>query len=233
MSLKYLFLFCIILLTANNMTAQSSKIIKTQIYKVGGVSIIFPSPNDTLIEVGSANREKFEIFVPSQNRLICAFFQNKDIQNFTIEGAELEMTTYAYVQVSRKAEYMDCSQSDFKEVISGSQESFGDVVVSTFKESEDEINKIMKSLDLESIQIGETKQIGTLFSKKDAFSFGMLTSIKSGENKRNLIMGGVLMRIKKRLIFIYLYTEYKNEDSIKWIGTTTEKWTDAIFKENK
>jgi len=40
------------------------------------------------------------------------------------------------------------------------------------------------------------------------------------------------MRVKERLIFVYLYAEYKDEESIVWLRRTTEAWCDEILKLN-
>jgi len=232
MKCKYFYLTIIFIFVINAISAQNNVKSDRQSCKVGGVNIFVPSPNDDLIEIGFDNREKMEIFVPTENRLICSFLSKSD-NNALTEGGDMVMTTYAFVEVPRRGEYVNCSQDDFQEVIKGAKESFGDKIASSFKESEDEINRRMKALDLTSIQIGDTKQLGPLFSKKDVFSFGMLTSVKNEIRSCNLIISGIVLRVKSKLLFLYLYTEYKNEESIKWIGTTSEKWTDLFFKANR
>ena len=232
MNCRQLYVWIIILFFTNNVFSQNKQNRKDQSFKVGGINLIIPSPNDELVEVGYDNREKMEIFVPTNNRLISAFLSESDNRNLT-DGGQLDMNTYALVEIPRNGEYMDCSQSDFQEVITAAKESFGEIIGESLKESEEEINRRMKSLDLGSIQIGEAKQLGSLFSKKDAFSFCMLTTVENDEGKRNLVMGGILLRVKKRLLFVYMYTEYINSESISWIGKTTDKWSDAIFNANK
>jgi hypothetical protein len=45
-------------------------------------------------------------------------------------------------------------------------------------------------------------------------------------------MGGALVRVKQRLLFVYFYTEYKNEETVTWLRKATEDWVDAILEAN-
>jgi len=204
-------------------------------FKAGGTSIALPSPSTEMTEVGYDNREVMEVFVPQNNRLIAGFMLTNDITRLTKKSDDLTMSKYAMVQVPRRGEYMDCGPNEFKEVTSDAKKQFGDVMNSSMKEAAEEFNRRMKSLHLNdaTVSLGEPIQLGCLFSKQDAYGFGMILPVAMGGQNMKMAGGAVLMRIKQRLLFVYLYAEYKNEETIKWIRKATEDWTDAILKANK
>ena len=185
-------------------------------------------------EVGYDNREFMEVFVAPNNRLIAAYVVTNDLAKLTSGSEGLILSKYAMVQVPRRGEYMDCGESDFKEVTDGAKEQFGNVMISSMKEVEEEFNRRMKSLDLEeaTVSLGKPIQLGCLFSKPDAYGFGMVVPVEMGGQKSTMVGGAALVRIKQRLLFVYLYAEYKNEETIKWIRRETEAWANAILKAN-
>lgn len=204
-------------------------------FKAGGTPIAIPAPTTAMNEVGYDNRELMEVFVPSVNRLIAAFVLTEDLPKLSEGADDLKMAQYAMVQVPRQGEYMDCGASDFKEVTEGAKESFGEVLSSSFEEAENEFNQRMKALDLDeaTVQLGDPIQLGCLFSKKDAYAFGMIIPVKTGEETIQMSMSCVLMRVKNRLLFLYLYAEYKNEETVKWLRKTSESWVDSVLTSNK
>ena len=232
MNIRCFLIAAMILFMAGQIAAQKNDAKKDLTFKVGGVKIITPAPSDDFVEVGDDNRSKLEVLAPERNRLISAFLEKADLQNL-IDGKDPAMDRYALVEISRGAEYADCSADNFKEVIAEMKNSFGELIAQSFKESEDEINRKLKELDLKDVSLGEAKQLGSFFSKKNAFSFGLMTTVKNGEESKNMIVGGVIVRVKLRLIYLYLFAEYKNEESVKWLGMTVEKWTDEVLKINK
>ena len=61
----------------------------------------------------------------------------------------------------------------------------------------------------------------------------MIPSLSMAGANMKMCMGCALMRVKNRLLFVYLYSEYKDEDTIKLLRKATEDWADAILKANK
>jgi hypothetical protein len=214
---------------------SGTKSVPVESFKAGGTLIAIPPPIAEMREVGYDNREFMEVFVPTNNRLIAAFVMTKDLPKLTKGSDDLMMSKYAMVQVPRRGEYMDYRASDFKEMTDGAKKEFGDVMNSSMKEAEDEFNRRMKSLDLAeaTVSLGKPIQLGCLFSKQDAYSFGMIMPLSMGGENMKMGMGGALMRVKQRLLFVYLYAEYKDEETVKWLRRATEDWADAILKANK
>jgi len=70
-------------------------------------------------------------------------------------------------------------------------------------------------------------------SKQDAYAFGMIIAASTGDKTIKTAVGGAMLRVKKRLLFVYLNAEYKNEDTVKWLRKTTEQWSDAVLQANR
>ncbi len=199
------------------------------------MSIRIPSPTSEFREVGDDNRRFMEVFVPQNNRIISGFVLADDLSKFGKGGSEPISTRYAMVEVLRAAEYKDCGANDFKEFVVSLKKTLGDVVEPATKDAEEEFNRRMKSLDLADAHVSIEKPIllGPLFSNPSAYSFGMVTKYSGGGVDVKMAVAATLLRVKNRLLFIYLYDEYKNNDTIMWLRRTAEEWSDGILKENK
>ncbi|MCP4649955.1 MAG: hypothetical protein GY853_07760 [PVC group bacterium] len=206
-----------------------------QTFKAGGTPIAIPPPTPEMTEVGYDTRELMEIFVPQNNRLIAAFVLTEDLPRLAAGDENLIMSLYSMVQVPRRGEAMDCAASDFSEVTAGAKEQFGDIMNSSMKEAEDEFNRRMKALDLEdaTMSMKDPVQIGCLFSKPDSYCFGMIMENTIGGITTKMTMGCMLLRVRNRMIFVYLYKEYENEETVTWLRKNTEAWSDAILAANK
>ena len=228
-------LLALFLAASGNAQDTSKKTTEPQAFKAGGTPIVIPAPTGDMVEVGYDNREFMEIFVPTSNRLLAAFVLTNELPRLFSAGDDLVMSKYATVQVPRRFEYMDCEESDFKEVTDGAKAELGDIINSSTKEAEEEFNRRMESLDLEeaTVSLGQPIQLGCIFAKPDAYGFGMILPVSMGGKTTNIGAGVALVRAKKRLLFAYLYAEYKNEETVKWLRKTTEEWADAILEANK
>ncbi|MFN8240232.1 MAG: hypothetical protein U0X39_05705 [Bacteroidales bacterium] len=206
-----------------------------QSFPVGGVSVILPVPDTSFVEVGSSNRTGMEVFVPQSNRLLGAYVLKTDFPQLYKAEGNSTMERYALVEVPREAESVDCGPDDFKEVTTGATESLGPALAPAMKESEDEFNNRMKSMDISNMQvkIGEPKQLGVFYSKEDMLGMGLLVSYEIGGTPIRMAMTIMLIRAKQRLIFVYLYSEFKSEDTIVWLRRVGEKWGDEILKANR
>jgi len=230
-------IFCLAIISLAikaNAQTMNNAITKIQSYKAGGVPILIPCPNTDLVEVGSDNREGMNVFVPENNRLLCAFVLKEDLSLLFTDESKNIMSKYALVEVPRGGENMSCEQSDFKIVIDGIKESFNDALPSVMNESEDILNSRLKSLDIDNlnVKIGQPISLGCFFQKNDIYGLGMLMEVNMGGVDTKMGAAIILLRVKKRLLFVYLYAEYKNDETIKWLRTVGEKWSGEILKAN-
>ncbi len=202
-------------------------------FLAGGTPITLPAPVDDMTEVGDALRPIMEIAVPQNNRLLAVFVLKTEMDSMKA-GSNQSLTRYAMVEVPRNGEYMDCSPSDFKEVTDAMKQQFGDLVDSSTKEAEQEFNQRLQSMDVtdEKMSLGKPIQLGCFFSKDDEYGFGMITPVTVGTSTSTMAMGAAILRAKQRIIFAYLYCDYKDKSTIIWLQKATEDWADAILKAN-
>jgi hypothetical protein len=210
----------------------ATKTADVQSFKAGGTPIVIPSPATNMMEVGYDIRELMEAFVPGGNRLLAGFLMAKDIPKFKPGYAPPVLTKYAMVQVPRRGEFMDVEARDFPKVVASIKQEFGAIdTSSTYQNAEEELKLRMKSMNIDA-NIGKPVPLGTLFSKTDAYGFGLIQSVSVGSNVMKVAMGGAVVRVKKRVLFVYLYSEYQSEESVLWLRKTTEQWADAMLNQN-
>ncbi|MGA2457035.1 MAG: hypothetical protein ABSF85_05675 [Terriglobales bacterium] len=227
-------LFALSAAAFGNSQTATEKTDKPVAFKAGGTPIVIPTPTKDMVEVGDAKRELLEVLVPTSSRLLSAFLLTNDLlrlPNVDVKG----MSKYALVEVSRRSEYLDCEPSNFKEEIGSVKAQFGDSFNYWEKEGEKEFNHRIKSLGLDkaTLSLGKPIQLGRFFSKQDAYGVGVIMPVSTGSKTVKMGAGIALVRVKKRLLVVLLYSEYKNEQTVKWLRDTSEEWADAILNVNK
>lgn len=204
-----------------------------QPYRIGGVPIELPPPSNQFVDPGRDYLGFMELTVPTGNRFLAGFVLTEDLP-FVRSGHGVRLSRFAMVQVMRRGEFMEMSATEFKKVTEQIDQGLGKVLNSTLKESEEEFNHRMKSLHLENVQlsIGKPVQLGCFFSKPDAYSIGFIVPVSANGTTLKMVNGSVFVRAKDRLLFLYLYAEYKDQDTLKWMRRTSEDWADAVLKAN-
>lgn len=203
-------------------------------YRAGLKTFTIPPPASDLVEPGPDYRVILEPLAPTANRLVVAFVPRADLEALrSMHGAAL--TTYALVEVPRRAEFAEVGPEQFKEVADAVGNQFGASFSATMKDQQEEINRKLKVLNSSSAELSLDKpvQLGTLFSKQDARGYGMLMSVSMKGQTKKVAMGMTVVRVQSRMLFLYTYTEFKDESSVQWIRTTDENWADSILQANK
>jgi hypothetical protein len=54
-----------------------------------------------------------------------------------------------------------------------------------------------------------------------------------GGKTAKMVMGCCMLRARQKILFAYLYAQYKDKSTIQWIRQTSESWADAILKANQ
>jgi hypothetical protein len=208
----------------------------TPTYRAGLKSIAVPAPDATLIETGPDYRVLLENLVPENNRLVAAFVTPDDLTSMKSgDSTSVALNRYALVEISRRAEFADIAPEMFKEISTSMAKQFDGDLTATFKEQEEAINRRLKALSSNPgpATIDKPTQLGALFSKPDACAFAMIAPYTSKGKTVRRAMGVILLRVQTRVLFVYLYTEFKDDSSVAWIRATTEQWADAILKANQ
>ena len=204
------------------------------IFRVGLKSIAIPAPpGDNLVETGPDYRVLLEPLATAANRLVAGFLLPDELN--TIRTSKTSLTRYSLVEVSRRLEFSDVSPEQFKQFGDATAQQFGTVINDAVKDQQEEINRKLKTLGENSTTVTLDKPLvlGVFFSKIDATSFGMIMPLQlNGETKKHAA-ACTLVRVHDRVLFLYTFTPYTGEDSVKWVSTSAEKWAGAILNANK
>lgn len=228
LSLATSFLAAALVLACSSALAQDAPT-----YRAGLKSLAIPAPSSDLAEAGSDYRVLLEPFAPTANRLIAGFVQPADLEIIRSAGTA-PLNRYALVEIPRRAEFSEITSDQFKEIAASLASQFGATLDVTLKDQQDEINRRLKALGSASgdITLDKPIQLGTFFSKPDASAFGMVMQISSAGKSKKMVMGMIVLRVQSRVLFVYLYSEYKDQSSIDWVRTAEDHWADAILRAN-
>lgn len=212
--------------------AQSGTRNTAQTFRAGLKSIAIPQPSPELVETGSDYRVVLELLAPNQNRLLAAFLLPEELK--AVIAGPTSLSRYALVEVPRRAEFATVTPASFKQISDGMAQQFGASMDATLKDQEEEVNRRIKiySSSAPTITMDKPFMLGTFFAKPDASSFGMILQLASNGAPKKMAAAVTIIRVQERVMFLYIYTSYVNDDSVKWVRTTAEQWTDAVLKAN-
>jgi hypothetical protein len=182
-------------------------------FRVGLKTITIPTPGAELIETGSDYRVLLEIFVPTSNRLVAGFLSPEELANIR---SSTSLDRYALVEVGRPLEFTDVSQDVFNQVAVAAASQFGATFNGKLNDYQEDINRTLKSVGRDaSVTLDKPRMLGTFFSKPDACAFGsiMAGNVNGGATKQ-FVMGVSFIRVKDRLLYLYLYNAYRDENSV-------------------
>ncbi len=213
-----------------------------QVYPIGGVSITIPSPSKDLVVVPAAGKVFLDQFVPPDNRLITGFVPVADLQKVASQPG-FTPSPVAVVEVPTEAESKDINDADFKQILDSVANSFDTSVAGYARQNTDDFNRRLKSLDLDNARISFDKPVslGVLFANPNAAGFGTVLKAQSTgipvspghPTTISKIIGVFFLRCRNRVLFAYLYADYVNEDSARWLRAAGERWTSDILKANQ
>jgi hypothetical protein len=196
-------------------------------------SIAIPSPSNDLGEIGSDYRVVLETMVPPTNRLVAAFIRPEDLHQ-VLAGGNAPLAQYALVEIPRRAEFAEVNPATFKTAADSVAKEFGANLEADLKKGMDDVNHNLKELNSNSTSVVLSKPLplGVLFSKPDAAAFAMVESVSAQGPEIKVAIAVVVLRAQRRILFLYLYSIYKDESTIQWARNASEQWTDAILKAN-
>lgn len=201
----------------------------TPTYRAGLKSFTIPSPAPELHEMGPDLRVLMEPLAPAKLRLIAAFMLSDNLNQ--LPGNTAPLTKYALVEVPRAAEFQDVDETIFKTVVDGMTQQFASGNLQSTMQTE--IDRHFADLGAGKLTVDKPTQLGTLFSKPNASGFAMLMPMALNDKTVTLVAATLAVRVRNRVLFAYLYTQYKDKTSVDWITKTSESWVDAILKSNE
>jgi CxxC motif-containing protein len=229
---------CSLIGTAGLCPAQAIKVAPFPVpegsFRAGGVALKIPSPSSDLIEMGSDMRVVAEVLVPFNNRLLAAFIPSDDLAEIA-KGMHRELPRYSLVEVPRAVEFADIDEMTFKTVVETTKKQFAAGVLTTAAKSEEEdINRKIAALGMKTgkITLEKPVHLGTIFSKPNSYASAMMMPVTTNGKTMNMVASIGMFRLRNRLVLGYIYSEYKDEDSVHWVSRVTEEWADALLKAN-
>ncbi|MBB5061482.1 hypothetical protein HDF16_006218 [Granulicella aggregans] len=205
-------------------------------YRSGLKSIAIPSPTSDLNEVGSDYRVLLEHLAPDTNRLIAGYVLADDAANLRGEVPK-GASRYALVETLRRAEFAEVDATSFKQMSATLAQQYGtgqNNPQTDLKPLQDELNHKLKALgSANEVALDKPVQLGAFFTRPDAYCFGMISPISSGESSINMVTAVIVLRVQNRLLYAYVSARYAGDESVRWTRSTSEQWTDAILKANQ
>jgi hypothetical protein len=200
----------------------------------GGVSVAIPTPEKSFTDVGTEKRNSFEFMVPSRNHLLCAFVLTDYLPH--LKNPATGIDRYMVVEVSRNIDEKktEITTAIFEQVVAVIKQEIGDSsqLNSTVHASTEEINNKLKAVqNSKDISIDKLIPLGTIFQTTDAYGFLFDGVVSSGGTTTRIVAASILIKVRNRLIFAYVYGA-EAESSLKWVRTTAEEWTREILAAN-
>ena len=221
------------LVISEDIPAESIAVINAQPFKAGGRVISIPQPSKDLLEVGYDVREQLEVFVIAQNRLLSAYMLASEKPRFSQGEENFILSQSAAIQVFRQGEYQDFGKAEFDDLVEYEETTEGSEMATIAEETEEEMNRRMDALNLNKVKINTPVDLGALFSKPNAYSFGMIVKYADAGKSWTTVISTTYIRVRDRLLFAYVTAKYDGTETVKMVTEISENWADAILEANK
>lgn len=208
------------------------------IFIIGGVQIVIPALAADFVEIGNENQELMEVFIPSTNRLVCTYVLADDLPRISEHDEDLTLSQYGMVQVNREAEDKDMESKDYEGLVEYFNEFYGSDWDPLMDKAGKDLNRRFEDHDIDArMKAGEVVKLGKLFSIDDACGYGVIMpfdfQIEDDDESHVMAVVLSLVRVKERLLFVYVYAMYEDGGTLKWIGATSEEWCKDILAANE
>jgi hypothetical protein len=205
---------------------------ETTTVRAGKVNFSIPSPATDLVEMGPDLRVLMETSAPGNLRLIAAFIPPDNLAKLPAES-NMRFQNYALVEVPRAAEFRDVDQAVFKTVVDGAREQFsgGDLQLNMQTTMDRRLADL--GVGAGKVTFDKPTQLGTIFAKPDATGFAMMVPMAANGQTGTMVGATILVRVRSRVLFAYLFSQYKDKGSVDWVLKTAGTWADAILKSNE
>lgn len=218
-----IFISTIFILLALNAYSQDNSAFKIQI---GGKLILIPTPLNGFVESGDIKRIVAESQVPEGNKLL-AYFLPTEIAN----QVGIEPSKKMFIQVNKEVESLLCSPSDFIDVKESLKSIFSSAgLLEVIKDANTELKRTQEIIG--KAEIGEMKTVGSILETPNAISFLTVTKYNFEEGSGRVIGSASCIRVKQKVLLIYIFNVLENEESINWVSTVTKDWINSILNIN-
>jgi hypothetical protein len=203
-------------------------------FRIGGVDVAIPAPQIGFVEAGPQKRSLFDVFIPLSTELVAAFASPQTLAALAPDK-DVSPANYALVFVIRRSESEDTSPDDFKAASDAFSAPLGYPAGSIHQETEAELNQRLQKLGLDKtgVKLQGLISLGCFISQPDAMVIGSLTPANMESATVAGAMSMIILNVHKRLVFAYLYSEYKDRNTVIGMRKASIDWTQAILAANK
>jgi hypothetical protein len=202
---------------------------------VGGIAVVVPVPLAKFTEVGIDKHDFFEWLVPTGNRLLCAFVPVDLLP--TLKKPAMGMDRYMLVETVQS--YDDAKKevpsADFEEIITAVKAKLGDTkeMNQIIQPTGEELNRKLKAIDdSKDVSLDQPSNLGTIFQSPNVYAFAMIVPVTSAGTTKRVINASVLLRVRDRLVFAYIYASGGDQTSLQWTQQTASAWAQQILASN-
>ncbi|HEX8286467.1 MAG TPA: hypothetical protein VF556_00630 [Pyrinomonadaceae bacterium] len=222
MKLIVLFLALTAILFGSGVCVQAQSAYDT--FRIGNKQIVIPNPVG-FTEASSqiqVIRDRFTVTEAAGNDLLAVHIPNDDYQ-FLKKGRLVDLTFYTKVSVSKKLKDETVSETNFANIIEAFEKNFPTFSDPKGSEMKKILNRISENLsgfnqEKTAVFIDKPQNLGEIVKERNSYGSVVLSQVKTkiGETEqvRTLLMGISAIRVREKVIFIYTYKEYKNEQDI-------------------
>lgn len=236
---KYILISFSVLFLAVTPVSANTKNIKID---VGGLKIDIHAPEGfhEVSSISPETRELAEIMTPPENRLLAVFISDEDLRKIT-NGEKADFNRYMLLQVYRKTENTNVSPEQFQKISSQIKEQQNTLLVNAKEYIDNHFDGVTEKLSKESdvflqIKIGEQIPLGIFLDKQNALGFANLSKYmieENGQQNTNVLTAcSSVILIKDKLLFSYVYSNYKAQNDIIWAKSTSKEWVNSLLTAN-
>jgi hypothetical protein len=235
LAIAWFLLGALSLVTAQAQTVSNS-------LHVGGVTIEAPSlPGFNEISKISPDVVALaQAMIPATKRLLGVYLSDRDYEKL-VNGESPEFDRYIFIQVHRELENKNLSRADFRE-ISTQLKAQQDTILDDVKEDVGKIidnasNQISEDYDVSlDMELGDQKSLGVFLDQPNAVAFTSLVKYQGsleGESFDYVMAGStMLMKVKRRLLYVYVYSQYDAQADVDWVESRTTELANLLLTAN-
>lgn len=171
---------------------------------------------------------------------LALYVSTEDMQRIR-SGKQPQMEQYITAQISSAAREKRILVKTFRQLRVKLRQRLSGKREYSVAPGQKQINRITGKLhqqapDMKSIKVGTMRPIGILFDGRQAISYGVLVKYRTSTNKLSediLMIGSVTyLMVKNKLLSVYVFRVYKNDNDIQWVSKTTKGWVRSIMRRN-
>lgn len=205
---------------------------------IGGVEMSIKSPEGfvEISDISPQTRNIMEKFVPPTNRLLGLFVTQDDLARIH-NGSGPEMNRYMMLQTNRQLEAMRISDSDFGQLSNQVREQQFTLMKKHRGEIDELVDHASKRFSDEydtkfKVEVGEQLPLGVFNDQPAAIGIGFLGRYQidvEGEMIDSVVASGVSYVLhENKLLYMYVYSSYRDTADIDWIKATTIDWVGSL-----